>query len=79
MIAIHDKHRQRPPLGSSKICKLQTPPTPSLLILLLLETSPALHVASSSSSPFLAWPCLASPRVTVPHLTLPPYLSYTLC
>ncbi|KAK7444386.1 hypothetical protein Landi51_08563 [Colletotrichum acutatum] len=75
MIAIRNNHRQRPPLGSSKICKLQTPPTPSLLFLFLLETSPALHLASSESSPFLAWPCLASPRLALPYLTSPYHLT----
>ncbi|EXF79008.1 hypothetical protein CFIO01_05768 [Colletotrichum fioriniae PJ7] len=73
MIAIRDNHRQRPLPGSSKICKLRTPPMPSLLFL-FLETSPALHLASSESSPFLAWPRLASHYRTSPYLTAVPEL-----
>ncbi|KAK1469259.1 hypothetical protein CMEL01_01026 [Colletotrichum melonis] len=75
MIAIHNKHRQRPPLGSSKICKLQTPQRPASSFFSsskhpLRFTLPLIVFTVSC----LALPRLASRYRTTPYLTAVPEL-----
>ncbi|KAI3537931.1 hypothetical protein CABS01_01667 [Colletotrichum abscissum] len=75
MIAIHNKHRQRQPLGSSKICKLQTPQRPASL------SSPPRNIPCASRCLLIVFTvsCLALPRLasryrTLPYLTAVPEL-----
>ncbi|KAI3546032.1 hypothetical protein CTAM01_04138 [Colletotrichum tamarilloi] len=69
MIAIHNKHRQRPPLGSSKICKLQTPQRPASSFFSSSKHPLRFTLPPHSLHRFLLG--LASSRLALPHLTLP--------